>query len=76
MDKITVPHNEKLQIRCRELGRYKLIGDHLLHCRNGIFNGIIPTCIPTTAISNYTGNYIQGKFIFIIIKIIISFNKK
>ncbi|XP_051163037.1 locomotion-related protein Hikaru genki-like isoform X2 [Leptopilina boulardi] len=74
VDKITVPHNEKLQIRCRELGRYKLIGDHLLHCRNGIFNGIIPTCIPTTAISNYTGNYTQGKFIFIIIEIIISFN--
>ncbi|XP_043463197.1 locomotion-related protein Hikaru genki-like isoform X1 [Leptopilina heterotoma] len=56
VDKITVLHDEKVQLRCRELGRYKLIGDYLLHCRNGNFNGIIPTCIPTTAISNYTDN--------------------
>ncbi|XP_033223467.1 locomotion-related protein Hikaru genki [Belonocnema kinseyi] len=54
VDKITVPHAERIIVRCRELGRYKLIGDPLLHCRNGVWNGTLPSCIPTTAISNYT----------------------
>ncbi|XP_024947533.1 locomotion-related protein Hikaru genki isoform X4 [Cephus cinctus] len=54
-DKITVPHGERVALRCRELGRYKLIGDSVLHCRNSVWNGTLPTCIPTTAISNYTG---------------------
>ncbi|XP_024947531.1 locomotion-related protein Hikaru genki isoform X2 [Cephus cinctus] len=53
-DKITVPHGERVALRCRELGRYKLIGDSVLHCRNSVWNGTLPTCIPTTAISNYT----------------------
>ncbi|XP_043287021.1 locomotion-related protein Hikaru genki isoform X2 [Venturia canescens] len=55
-DKITVPHGERVTARCRELGRYKLMGDPLLQCRNGAWNGKPPSCIPTTAISNYTGN--------------------
>ncbi|XP_032685716.1 locomotion-related protein Hikaru genki isoform X2 [Odontomachus brunneus] len=41
-------------VRCRELGKYKFIGDSLLHCRNGTWNGKLPNCVPTTAISNYT----------------------
>lgn len=57
VDKITVPHGERVAVRCRELGRYKLIGDPLLHCRNGVWNGKAPTCVPTTAISNYTREY-------------------
>lgn len=57
-DKITVPHGERVTGRCRELGRYKLQGDPVLHCRNGAWNGKPPSCIPTTAISNYTGAYI------------------
>ncbi|XP_012224718.1 locomotion-related protein Hikaru genki [Linepithema humile] len=54
VDKITVPHNERVTVRCRELGKYKLIGDSLLHCRNGMWNGKTPHCVPTTDISNYT----------------------
>ncbi|XP_008216309.1 locomotion-related protein Hikaru genki [Nasonia vitripennis] len=54
VDKIKVPHSERVTVRCRELGKYKLIGEPLLHCRNGIWNGQLPTCIPTTSISNYT----------------------
>lgn len=54
VDKITVPHNERVTVRCRELGKYKLIGDPLLHCRNGTWNGKQPSCVPTTDISNYT----------------------
>ncbi|XP_061926899.1 locomotion-related protein Hikaru genki isoform X3 [Apis cerana] len=55
VDKITVPHGERVTVRCRELGKYKLIGDSLLHCRNASWNGKLPSCTPTTAISNYTG---------------------
>lgn len=54
VDKITVPHGERVTIRCRELGRYKLIGDSVLDCRNASWNGKLPACAPTTAISNYT----------------------
>nr|XP_050857993.1 locomotion-related protein Hikaru genki isoform X2 [Vespula vulgaris] len=54
VDKITVPHGERVMVRCRELGKYKLIGDPSLHCRNATWNGKLPSCVPTTAISNYT----------------------
>lgn len=56
VDTIRVPHNERLMVRCREIGKYKFIGDSLLHCRNGTWNGKEPVCVPTTAISNYTEN--------------------
>ncbi|XP_015125055.1 locomotion-related protein Hikaru genki isoform X1 [Diachasma alloeum] len=55
-DKITIPHGERVTVRCRELGRYKLVGDPLLVCRNGGWNGKSPSCIPTTSISNYSDN--------------------
>ncbi|CAK9802427.1 Locomotion-related protein Hikaru genki [Anthophora plagiata] len=54
VDKIAVPHGERVTVRCRELGKYKLVGDSLLHCRNTSWNGKLPSCSPTTAISNYT----------------------
>lgn len=54
VDKITVAHGERVTVRCRELGKYKLIGDSQLHCRNTTWNGKLPSCVPTTAISNYT----------------------
>ncbi|XP_017794228.1 PREDICTED: locomotion-related protein Hikaru genki [Habropoda laboriosa] len=54
VDKITVPHGERVTIRCRELGKYKLVGDSSLHCRDASWNGKLPSCSPTTAISNYT----------------------
>ncbi|XP_048505361.1 locomotion-related protein Hikaru genki isoform X2 [Athalia rosae] len=54
-DKITLPNGARVAVRCRELGRYKLHGDSSLQCRNGAWNGKLPSCVPTTAISNYTG---------------------
>ncbi|XP_077265530.1 locomotion-related protein hikaru genki isoform X2 [Temnothorax americanus] len=54
VDTIGVPHNERLMVRCREIGKYKFIGDSLLHCRDGAWDGKTPYCEPTTAISNYT----------------------
>ncbi|XP_025602544.2 locomotion-related protein Hikaru genki isoform X1 [Athalia rosae] len=53
-DKITLPNGARVAVRCRELGRYKLHGDSSLQCRNGAWNGKLPSCVPTTAISNYT----------------------
>ncbi|KAG7211099.1 hypothetical protein KM043_010429 [Ampulex compressa] len=54
VDKITVPHGERVTVRCREVGKYKLVGDSSLHCRDASWNGRLPSCAPTTAISNYT----------------------
>ncbi|XP_076686197.1 locomotion-related protein hikaru genki isoform X2 [Andrena cerasifolii] len=54
VDNITVPHEERVTVRCRELGKYKLVGDDSLHCRNSSWSGKLPSCAPTTAISNYT----------------------
>ncbi|XP_071649906.1 locomotion-related protein Hikaru genki isoform X2 [Temnothorax longispinosus] len=54
VDTIGVPHNERLMVRCREIGKYKFIGDSLLHCRDGAWDGKTPYCEPTTAISSYT----------------------
>ncbi|XP_014226415.1 locomotion-related protein Hikaru genki [Trichogramma pretiosum] len=53
-EKVTLAHGERLAIRCRELGKYKLVGDSVLYCRNGLWNGQLPICEPTTALSNYT----------------------
>ncbi|KAK0092654.1 hypothetical protein PV326_000933 [Microctonus aethiopoides] len=59
-DKITIAHGERVTVRCRELGRYKLIGDPFLQCRNGEWSGKTPSCLPTTSISNYTGKMTEG----------------
>ncbi|XP_034941664.1 locomotion-related protein Hikaru genki [Chelonus insularis] len=55
-DKITIPHSERVTMRCRELGKYKLVGDPFLQCRNGEWSSKQPYCLPTTSISNYTDN--------------------
>lgn len=67
-DKITILHGERVTVRCRELGRYKLVGDPLLVCRNGGWSGKSPSCIPTTSISNYSGkksSFHQHSFVII-----------
>ncbi|KAJ8664696.1 hypothetical protein QAD02_006358 [Eretmocerus hayati] len=53
-DKVTILHNERLMIRCREQGKYKLVGDPILRCKNGEWNAQLPTCVRTTALANYT----------------------
>ncbi|KAF7988566.1 hypothetical protein HCN44_001139 [Aphidius gifuensis] len=55
-DNITIQHGERVTMRCRELGRYKLVGDNILQCQNGLWKGTTPSCTPTTSISNYTEN--------------------
>ncbi|XP_073975451.1 locomotion-related protein hikaru genki isoform X2 [Rhodnius prolixus] len=49
------PHNSAVDARCREpLGLYKLSGEPQLTCRNGDWSSRLPSCIPTTILTNYT----------------------
>ncbi|RZF40891.1 hypothetical protein LSTR_LSTR014904 [Laodelphax striatellus] len=49
------PHNAEVQLRCREpLGLYKLLGESRLQCNNGVWSSRVPSCIPTTVLTNYT----------------------
>ncbi|XP_075229596.1 locomotion-related protein Hikaru genki-like [Lycorma delicatula] len=49
------PHGAEIQLRCREpLGLYKLLGESRLQCNNGGWSNRIPSCIPTTVLTNYT----------------------
>ncbi|XP_039286305.1 locomotion-related protein Hikaru genki [Nilaparvata lugens] len=49
------PHNAEVQLRCREpLGLYKLLGESRLQCNNGAWSSRVPSCIPTTVLTNYT----------------------
>ena len=54
-ERLTFPHGTTVQVRCRELGVYKLLGDSALQCQNGAWNHRIPACIPTTILTNFTG---------------------
>ncbi|VEN60620.1 unnamed protein product [Callosobruchus maculatus] len=48
------PHGAKLQMRCRELGLYKLLGTSAPQCQNGAWNARLPSCVPTTLLTNFT----------------------
>ncbi|CAH1372424.1 unnamed protein product [Tenebrio molitor] len=48
------PHEAKLQIRCRELGLYKLLGTASPRCQNGVWSSRLPSCVPTTLLTNFT----------------------
>jgi len=54
-ERLTFPHGATVQVRCRELGVYKLLGDSALQCQNGAWNHRTPVCIPTTILTNFTG---------------------
>lgn len=50
-----LPHGAKLQTRCKELGMYKLLGAASPQCQNGEWSSKLPSCVPTTLITNFTG---------------------
>lgn len=53
------PHGSVAQFRCKEpLGMYKLLGESELQCNNGAWDHRMPSCIPTTYLTNYTGECI------------------
>lgn len=50
------PHGSVLLSRCKHFGLYKLKGDNMLHCENGEWTPKLPECVPTTVVTNFTGD--------------------
>ncbi|XP_049884615.1 locomotion-related protein Hikaru genki isoform X2 [Pectinophora gossypiella] len=50
------PHGSLITARCKHFGHYKMKGDGLLHCENGEWKPKLPECVPTTVITNFTGD--------------------
>ncbi|ERL89483.1 hypothetical protein D910_06849 [Dendroctonus ponderosae] len=51
---VAFPHGSQLQVRCRELGLYKLLGTASPRCLNGDWTSRLPSCVPTTFLTNFT----------------------
>ncbi|XP_055637113.1 locomotion-related protein Hikaru genki isoform X2 [Toxorhynchites rutilus septentrionalis] len=49
-----LPHGHTLQARCRDLGLYKLLGEAKVLCSNGMWAPKMPSCVPTTLLTNYS----------------------
>ncbi|XP_021702538.1 locomotion-related protein Hikaru genki isoform X2 [Aedes aegypti] len=49
-----LPHGHTLQARCRDLGLYKLLGETKVLCSNGMWAPKMPSCVPTTLLTNYS----------------------
>ncbi|XP_062133615.1 locomotion-related protein Hikaru genki isoform X2 [Drosophila sulfurigaster albostrigata] len=49
-----LPHGHSLQARCQELGIYKLLGESRVLCSNGLWAPRMPSCVPTTVLTNYS----------------------
>ncbi|XP_037907250.1 locomotion-related protein Hikaru genki isoform X1 [Hermetia illucens] len=49
-----LPHGHSLQARCKELGLYKLLGESRVLCSNGLWAPRMPSCVPTSMLSNYS----------------------
>ncbi|XP_063699291.1 locomotion-related protein Hikaru genki [Culicoides brevitarsis] len=49
-----LPHGGKIEARCKDLGLYKLIGESKVLCSNGLWAPKMPTCVPTTLLTNYS----------------------
>ncbi|XP_035772846.1 locomotion-related protein Hikaru genki-like isoform X2 [Anopheles albimanus] len=49
-----LPHGHTLQARCRDLGLYKLLGEAKVLCSNGLWAPKMPSCVPTTLLTNYS----------------------
>lgn len=53
---VEFPHGTAVEARCRDLGLYKLLGNSVLHCHNGAWSSRVPTCVPTTQLTNFSGD--------------------
>uniref|UniRef100_A0A182QFQ6 Locomotion-related protein Hikaru genki n=1 Tax=Anopheles farauti TaxID=69004 RepID=A0A182QFQ6_9DIPT len=49
-----LPHGHTLQARCHDLGLYKLLGESKVLCSNGLWAPKMPSCVPTTLLTNYS----------------------
>lgn len=55
-----LPHGHSLQARCSDLGMYKLLGESRVLCSNGLWAPRMPSCVPTTLLTNYSGTAVVG----------------
>ncbi|XP_012157798.1 locomotion-related protein Hikaru genki isoform X2 [Ceratitis capitata] len=49
-----LPHGHSLQARCKDLGMYKLLGESRVLCSNGLWAPRMPSCVPTTLLTNFS----------------------
>ncbi|KAL4717775.1 hypothetical protein ACJJTC_000924 [Scirpophaga incertulas] len=50
------PHGSVILARCIHFGLYKLKGEATLRCENGEWVPKLPECVPTTLVTNFTGD--------------------
>lgn len=48
-------------MRCKQLGLYKLLGTANPRCQNGNWTTRLPSCVPTTLLTNFTGAFTSFK---------------
>ncbi|XP_037948963.1 locomotion-related protein Hikaru genki isoform X2 [Teleopsis dalmanni] len=49
-----LPHGHSLQARCKDLGLYKILGESRVLCSNGLWAPRMPSCVPTTLLTNFS----------------------
>jgi hypothetical protein len=49
-----LPHGHTLRVRCTDLGLFKLLGESKVLCSNGVWAPRMPTCVPTTMLTNFS----------------------
>lgn len=50
------PHGSVLVSRCKHFGLYKMKGENTLRCENGEWTPKMAECVPTTVVTNFTGD--------------------
>uniref|UniRef100_T1JJD6 Locomotion-related protein Hikaru genki n=1 Tax=Strigamia maritima TaxID=126957 RepID=T1JJD6_STRMM len=51
---VQLAHGTLLNMRCRQIGIFKFVGNSTLRCRNGQWDRRLPVCIPTTYLTNFS----------------------
>ncbi|KPI96195.1 Locomotion-related protein Hikaru genki [Papilio xuthus] len=50
------PHGSIVTSKCKHFGLYKLKGESQVRCENGEWSPKFPECVPTTLVTNFTGD--------------------
>ncbi|KAG6461638.1 hypothetical protein O3G_MSEX012764 [Manduca sexta] len=50
------PHASVVTARCKHFGLYKIKGENTIRCENGEWTPKWPECVPTSVITNFTGD--------------------
>ncbi|GAB6027897.1 hypothetical protein CHUAL_002112 [Chamberlinius hualienensis] len=57
-------HGTLLHARCETVGLYKFIGNSTIRCRNGHWEKRLPSCLPTTYLTNFTDNKVSPSILY------------